>query len=115
MMRTNAIWEAKLAQTYYVPNLFEPHSEQNLDVSLRYGAPHSSQNFAGDVGCIISNMIQFSKRKSSLRKCETTRIIKINKLVQESQHYNFIKIFKLLAWSCAILITKHDKADQVKR
>lgn len=71
----------KLVQSYYVPNLFEPHSEQNLDVSLRYGAPHSSQNFAGVVGCIISsNMVQFSKRKSSLKKCQTTNIIKINHL-----------------------------------
>jgi hypothetical protein len=33
----------RLVQTCHIPNLFEPHSEQNLDVSLKYGAPHSSQ------------------------------------------------------------------------
>jgi hypothetical protein len=41
-------------QICHIPNLFEPHSEQNLDVSLKYGAPHSSQNFAGLGGCAAS-------------------------------------------------------------
>jgi hypothetical protein len=44
----------RLVQICHIPNLFEPHSEQNLDVSLKYGAPHSSQNFAGLGGCAAS-------------------------------------------------------------
>lgn len=37
-------------EKHYVPSLLTPHSEQNLEVSRTYGAPHSSQNFAGLVG-----------------------------------------------------------------
>lgn len=33
-----------------IPSLLVPHSEQNLDVALKYGEPHSSQNFAGMLG-----------------------------------------------------------------
>lgn len=41
---------------YHIPNLLVPHSEQNFDVSLKYWAPHSSQNLAGLDGWNTRNL-----------------------------------------------------------
>lgn len=47
---THHLFDEERCSTYHIPSLLVPHSEQNLEVSLKYGAPHSSQYFAGLVG-----------------------------------------------------------------
>lgn len=94
-----------------VPNLLTPHSEQNLEVSLKYGAPHSSQNLAGLVGWNLSKRNNWSvtieDKKTTAYLIESLKeMILCRYMKQDISRHNWSK-YKRLHASYPKLVSRH--------